>query len=193
VACSAIKKSVKGSSLDWSEIALEKNVGMLPKPDEYFKFTYVRNPFARLVSCYCDKIENQQVSQLVSRVNYGVEFLGTDEGFEKFVEKIVQIPEQWADNHFRNQYNIVYDDDGKCLVDYIGKIENLPDDYKFLEEDYGLEHLQYYNVKTKGDYRNYYSTRTAKMVFEYYKRDIETFKYEEEYKSLMDYLKNNGI
>lgn len=89
--------------------------------------------------------------------------------------------------HFKLMYSYIYDN-GKRLVDYIGKVEDLPDSYRKLQDKYNLSELTHENVSGKKDWKTYYTKETAKLVYEYYKKDIVTFGYEKQYEELLKYL-----
>lgn len=194
VACSSISISVK-EGIECKRIRREVVMGsQINEASDCYKFTYVRNPFARLVSFYCNKFENRNISRIYEGARYGFTYLKYDEGFETLVNKIVTIPYKWADRHFIPQSELVYDEDGKCVVDYIGKFENLPNDYKFFEDNYSLPALEYHNVQKKEkNWMDYYSVELVEKVYEYYKKDIELFGYESEYIDLLNYCKSKIV
>ena len=41
--------------------------------------------------------------------------------------------------------------------------------------------------------RDYYTPKTAKMIYQRYRKDFERFGYEDEYPKLLDYLASNNI
>lgn len=162
-------------------------IGKIPQNKTVFKFTYVRNPFERLVSCYVNKIEESIDGNYFAYNNYFMGILDKISGFEEFVKCITKIPERWADRHFKSMYTYIYDG-GKRLVDYIGKVEELPDSYRKLQDKYNLSELKYENVSGKKDWKTYYTKETAKLVYKYYEKDIVTFGYEKQYEELLKYL-----
>lgn len=187
-ACTSIINSLDGKEAKdryaylWTDEYIYKNNSM-------FKFTYVRNPFERLVSCYTDKIENKKENNSYKQINYCMGILNTIQNFEEFVKCIVKIPGRWADRHFKPQYCHIYEN-GKKLVDYIGKIEEITTTYEFIQKKYGLNDLRILNTSNKRNWMFYYTKETAKLVYEYYKDDILTFGYEDDYYQLLKYLNN---
>lgn len=160
----------------------------LPNDFSGFKFTFVRNPFARTVSCYRNKIEGREESKLRYFKVIGLE---KDYGFETYVKSISAIPDEWAERHFATQYFQVYKQ-GKCIVDYIGRFENLFEEYEVIRQKYGLEELEHKNASTRYDYRDYYTEELVELVYRRYKIDFEVFGYEDEYEKLMTYVKNKN-
>ena len=170
--------------------------------DKYFIFSFVRNPWDRMVSIYkwlsfsklCDFktfIMDRVWNELLDRKYY------------------------WM---IKPQYNFIFDKDGKQLVDFIGRYENLHDDFNEVCKNIGLsshelpvvnraavltktklslKRLRYlctkrkwnnlleelsYNCKNKysphyDDFREYYDKESMEFVKHFYRKDVETFGY----------------
>ncbi|MED4974760.1 hypothetical protein E5Z46_01980 [Geobacillus kaustophilus NBRC 102445] len=195
VACSSIKKTFTSKEVqdDYSIHILNWNrkARLSEKEKKYFKFTFVRNPFDRLVSCYSSKYhkDKEKGKDILDFDIYLLGILRKDKGFENFVKRVVKIPDFLADRHFQSQYNLIYDKRGKCLVDYVGKFENINEEFKEIQKKFQLAPLPHFNKSDKNDWRDYYTIETANLVYKKYRKDIETFGYEEEYKNLIKYLK----
>jgi hypothetical protein len=157
----------------------------LPEDFKGFKFTFVRNPFARTVSCYRNRVEGRDQSFFRYYKIIGLE---KDYGFESFVRAISEVPDEWSERHFASQYFQIYND-GDCLVDYIGRFERLSEEYDIISSKYGLLPLEHKNASTKYDYRDYYTEELANLVYNRYKVDFDTFGYDEEYTKLIDYIR----
>lgn len=202
VACSSIKAAMyPGNTKDDDSVhGIVRSSGMYkekltPEESEYFKFTYVRNPFERLVSCYESKYhadKKYSTHKILYFDFYLFGYLRKDRGFDNFVRRVVRIPNRFMDAHFRCQYDLIYDSKGRKLVDHIGQYENMAEDFKQIQEKYGLKELPRYNSSggEKRDWRSYYTLETAELVYEKYKKDFECFGYEDSYKDLMAYLKD---
>lgn len=156
-------------------------------PDDFngFKFTFVRNPFARTVSCYRNRVEGREIAFFRYYKLIGLE---KDYGFENYVKAIANVPDEWAERHFASQYFQAYEN-GKCIVDFVGRFENLNDDYEWIRKRYDLEPLEHRNASSKYDYRDFYTEELAELVYRRYKIDFETFGYKEEYVKLLDYIR----
>ncbi len=160
----------------------------------WFTFTFVRNPFARLVSCYeskyhTDKTRNSgAIRHGYLDFDYYLDgYIREDEGFATFVKKIMRIPYPMQDRHFCSQYHKFVGKDGQPLVSFIGKVEHLEADYEPIRRKYGFDPLKHYNKVDYGDWRDYYTTKLAKKVYHKYKKDVQYFGYEQEYRDLLDY------
>lgn len=193
-ACSSIISTFVDGEIENKSRYVRENYeisGNIAEHKKIYKFTYVRNPFERLVSCYVQKIENRREKNLYKEINYCMGILDNIKNFEEFVKQIVKIPESWADRHFKAQYSYVYNDD-IILVDYVGKVEELPYSYKKIQDKYGLTRLEHKNKSNKKRWESYYTKETAALVYEYYKKDILLFGYEFEYKKLIEYIDKKG-
>lgn len=149
----------------------------------YFKFSFVRNPWARIVSEY--RYRN---------------FLG-HKSFKDFV--LNKLPEPGWDDKYRHimpQTEMLYDGEGRLLVDFVGRFERLQNDFDHVCEHLGftestLPHVNSSDKKSRelrrkirnrlrhngeNNFRNYtefYDAETRKTVANMYRADIEAFGY----------------
>ncbi len=166
--------------------------------DDFYKFTFVRNPFERLVSCYESKYhkDKQMIGEVIEELEYNHYLFGLlrkDKGFTNFLCRIIFIPDPYKDHHFKPQYHIVYNKNGKCCVDYIGKYEEINKDYQKISQRFDLDNLSTYNKTERRSYMDYYNIITARLAYFIYKDDIQKFGYEKDYKKLICYIKNKTI
>lgn len=147
------------------------------KYKNYFKFAFVRNPYDRLVSCYEDKIMSDREKEDLIIKNG----LYKKMPFKEFVRAICSIPDIRADQHIKSQSFFITDQNENLLVDFIGKFENLENDYKKVCKIIGIKKLKKLPTKNKSkrkkDYREYYGEETKKLVYERYKKDFEILGY----------------
>jgi hypothetical protein len=145
--------------------------------EKAFKCCFVRNPWDRLVSLYSYYSKHDKVTS----------------DFEGFCLKLgkrrilglgLKIPRvgMYHTQDF-NQANCQLDwipkKDNHLLVDFVGRFENIADDFARLCELTGIEgELPALNRTDHAAYREYYTTKTADIVAQYYRRDIEAFGYE---------------
>jgi chondroitin 4-sulfotransferase 11 len=155
--------------------------------EDHFKFSFVRNPWDRVISCYSDKILHENVTnhqyingvfrRYVSKYK-DLFYMGMT--FEDFVRVISKIPDTQADRHFRSQRCFITDQDGNDLTDFVGRFENLRSDLAFVARRTGLGPFKLYheNKSTRpSDYRRMYTEGTKRLIAERYKDDIERFDY----------------
>ena len=97
---------------------------------ERFTFGFVRDPYARLVSCYRHKIARPyQQGKKVSPIFwvYGRKFsLGME--FPAFVRAVAATPDERAEKHFRSQTAFLFRE-GQPIVDFIGRLERFEEDW----------------------------------------------------------------
>lgn len=133
----------------------------------YFKFGFVRNPWDRVVSMY-ERREGLQI--------------GRNMTFEEFVDWV-----QFASSTcihpvpHRNQFDWFVDPHGNVLVDFIGRFENLEQDWARIAEKLGIDKPlphENRNPRRSRHYTEYYTARTRDLVAERFRVDIEFFGYD---------------
>lgn len=156
--------------------------GLQDRYAEHFKFAFVRNPFDRLVSCYRDKIDRETVPDYMLRSgrSIGEEFY-PGMPFPEFARIICRVPNRWADGHFRPQHMTVCDRGGNVAANFVGRFENLAEDFERVKEAIGAPELSLSerNRKADGDsaYRGHYDGPLRELVADRYRHDLKTFGY----------------
>ena len=136
------------------------------KYDKFYTFAFVRNPWDWEVSFY---------HYVLSRKNHAqherVKAMGS---FEKYLEwKVNNI-----DNDFVLQKDFVTDESGKVIVDFIGRYENLSEDFQTICDKLKLDtSLPHANKSQRKTYQKYYNPHTKKLLEECYQEDINFFDY----------------
>ena len=132
---------------------------------DYKHFTFVRNPFAKLVSHYS---YNRDTRPRMF-ANYS---------FEEFVRAVCNVPNYMRERHVRTQHSLLH----FPMLDFIGRLENFSDDmrkiidrYQLPPESYDL--LPHLKKSDYGDYREHYNEATRKLVEKHYRKDLDTFGY----------------
>ncbi len=159
--------------------------------DDYYKFSFVRNPWSRLVSLY--------------------KFLGyeTKLDFRPFLLGMFKSYIFERDNWFVGpQSDFVYSSEGELLVDYLGRFEDLQNSFDFVcrqigisvkrlphvnksesngsNPDFADEQKDTYPDKVAGkdkptehqNYQEYYDQETIDCVAQLYRKDIMLFGYD---------------
>ncbi len=153
-----------------------------------YAFSFVRNPWDRLVSCYRDKIRGEVDGFTSSTVRPGVAdcLAGFDAFFPnmtfgKFVKAVASIPDTEADEHFRSQSTFIVTDQGDIGVDFVGRFENLQSDFEQVCRRIGLPsrislpRLQ--AARRTASYLDYFTRETRQIVAERFRDDIDRFSY----------------
>lgn len=192
VACTSIKSTLKKEVMslgdeDLSQRILFEGVDV----DDYFIFSFVRNPFERLVSCYKHKI----VSSKSDLGSYFLGYLSRSTSFANFVSRLRWLPKSLHNSHFASQYHSIYKRKfgGQRVTarqpDFIGHFERLEQDWEIIRQKYPLPALPHRNATPVDDWRDYYDLKTVDLVYKLYQKDIHAFGYEEEYRKLRDYCR----
>ena len=142
----------------------------------YFKFTFVRNPWDRLVSAYeflrvgvgdeeYDKALSNQITGFGS--------------FERFLGWIKET-EGCAGIHFYPQHKYVNSEDSTNAMDFVGYFETLGRDVSLVANRLGLSvNLPHINATpSRTAYQDYYTPRSIDLVGEVYQEEIELFGYD---------------
>lgn len=142
----------------------------------YYKFTFVRNPYDRLVSTYffLKKGGLTEKDRIWSDAN-----LGAYSNFESFVKGWLQEENIHNSLHFQHQYSFLEDENGEIKLDFIGQFENIETDFLTISTKLGIDRkLKKSNASVRNeDYRSYYNEETRKIVSEVYEKDIRLFNY----------------
>ena len=80
---------------------------------------------------------------------------------------------------YRNQIDYLTDASGTLLVDFIGRFETLPQDFKIISEKiaFAPTPLPHVNKSVRKQYTDYYTSEMAETVRRRFQRDIEHFGY----------------
>ncbi len=153
--------------------------------ETFFKFTFVRNPWDRLVSAYFF-LKQGGIGHADRR--WAAQHLTPYQSFDAFVRVWVDRENVRSWVHFRPQHlYLCLPGERAPAVDFIGFYENLADDYETIRSRLaiGLPLKQSNVTHSKGrDYRAYYTKETKDIVADAYREDIELFGYDFENTSL---------
>ena len=157
----------------WMQHATIQQVNDLYMGDlsEYFKFGFVRNPWDRAVS---DWMLFQTKTYRTSEpfVNY-LNVMGV------FKRMLKPVESDYRADHILPQCDFLFDSENRP-VDFIGRFENLQEDFNTVCDKIGIPRQQLpHKHKTKHKhYTEYYDDETREIVAEKYAKDIEYFGYE---------------
>jgi hypothetical protein len=132
--------------------------------EAYFKFAFVRNPFDRFVS-YCA-------------------FISRDSGhFERaplaFMKHVIKEMRPLDHILFRPQSEFLVDTDGRLLLDFVGRTEQMQASYDTICTTIGVPTtmLERVNASSHRPYGSYYDDELIELVTRQYQTDLTLFNY----------------
>ena len=144
--------------------------------ENYFKFTFVRNSWDRFLSLYKYRVKTNQ-TKLRRRP---VSFKEWAKNIYDKNPKHYNIPNELQLLMLSEQLDWITDTTGKVNMDFIGRFENLQEDFNTVCDKIGIpkQKLPHINKTEHKHYTEYYDDETREIVTEKYAKDIEYFGYE---------------
>jgi chondroitin 4-sulfotransferase 11 len=146
-------------------------------PETWFCFCFSRNPWDRVVSAYFFLKNHGHPEHPQDADDFNLYF----GAFDTFRDTLLGWDDKFYEQiHFRPQYQWICDGDGKLIPDFIGKVENLQEDFNTVCDKIGIprQQLPHANKTKHKHYTEYYDDETKQIVAEKYAKDIEYFGYE---------------
>ena len=137
---------------------------------EYFKFAFVRNPWDRLVSCWQNKVVDENFFRFKETTRQRLM------KFDNFVEYVGALDIENCDHHLRLQSRLI----DLNHLDFLGRFEKFEKDYSYVCQVLDIPDLngQQRNKSARSnDLNEYYSAGLRDAVFKIYERDIRLFNY----------------
>ena len=135
-----------------------------------FTFSIVRNPWDKVVSHYHYRVKTNQS--------------GLGDGALSFRDWVVlcyreQDPRYYDQPRmFMAQRKWLVDEQDNMLVEYVGRFENLQQDFAVICERLSLQaELGHAKPSSRGSYRDYYDDETRELIASAFAEDLETFGY----------------
>jgi chondroitin 4-sulfotransferase 11 len=179
-------KTIEGTKFEYNQHSFINVVDF--DMSDLFKFCFVRNPFERLVSWFNMLDHNRKFQKKDKFLKYITDNSTT---FSEFLNLTEIILDDYDNYSYRgnidypksikfNQLDYITDSNGHIAVDFIGRLENINDDFNFILDKIGqpLHTLEKRNSFNRDHYRSYYTDEDIEKVYKMCKRDIEYFKYE---------------
>ena len=185
-ASTALARVVHQDDPDGAALDARRQDQLRPDQRALFKFTFVRDPFARLASFYMDKVAGDRPDPGLKRYLWGA--LRVDSGFDALARAVCQIPDALADRHFLSQHEIVCPL-GEPRVDFVGRFERLAEQFEPIRQRYGLPALRRENASPSYDYRDLYTEDLVERVAARYAGDIERFGYQDAHRELLRHVR----
>lgn len=144
--------------------------------EQYFKFTFVRNPWDRAVSAYTylrnggspASVEDSQWADFVSGFS----------SFDAFICEWLSAENAMRNALFTPQVVFLKDIFGCIDMDFVGRFENLQADFDRVAEQLGIDaRLPHLNRSRSEDFRSFYTPASRDRVADVYAEDINAFGY----------------
>jgi len=150
-------------------------------PPHVLSFTFVRNPWSRVFSCWYDKVHR---GDRIATLKITSRFPGLKPfmSFESFVDWLGSEAGQdhYADRHWLSQSRFLLNSKDEICCSYLGKLERFDEDIQEISRRSSVE-IPMIERKNFGKhtfkYDNMYNDRMKKIVGKRYEKDIDLFKY----------------
>ncbi len=136
--------------------------------DSYFKFGFVRNPWDRIISQFFYQKRRRDLN----------EFLNIDREID-FKDFLYAIKDGEMHVHWDEQWKFLMDEEGNQMVDFIGRFENLQEDFDKVCDNINAAKIElpHENFTVHEPYQYYYDDESRELVAEMYDKDIKLFNY----------------
>jgi len=144
----------------------------------HYLFTFVRNPYRRVLSAYLDKVARGK--KAAKNLKYGC----TGNGQLKFHEFLDQLkgPTLFNGPHWCPQVALLPQNRGK--LDFIGRLERIDTDLEHLVQKIfnrplseGVQSWDIHRTRSEEDFAHYYDTTAIETVYNLYREDFLAFGY----------------
>lgn len=146
---------------------------MLPREfyDSLFKFAFVRNPWDLQVSSFHHiRRERRQLLNGIDDFNAFLKYkLDPNRAYQYHIDTSIEL-----------QSDYVVDLHGNVILDFIGRYEQLQEDFDHICRTIGFGPIalpEKRRARDRADYRHYFTDETAELIARRFQRDIDLFQY----------------
>lgn len=126
--------------------------------DDTYTFSTIRNPWDRMVSTYHFKLKRRDKKV-------------TNRSFEEWIIDVLQNQDTTTQCDYLAE-------DGKIIVDFVARFENLNSDFKKICQEIGANKTLLHENKTEHErYANYYTDTSKNVVANIFKDEVDMFGY----------------
>ena len=167
---SSVEKALHAPLIHETALTFRDRIGK-KRWNERFSFAIVRNPWDRAVSHF-------HYRKMTNQTGLGIASIA----FKDWLKRVYldRSPEYMNEEKmFLTQSEWVCDEQGRIMVDYIGRFENLQQSWDDICDALHREKSQLPHVKksSRGDYRDYYDDESREIIADFFRPDIELFDY----------------
>ena len=132
----------------------------------YFKFSFVRNPWDRAISVYLHNRKNSKLKNVWPKS-------------KKMFRIALKAKYNLLGSNSVQQIDYVTDDRNKVILDFVGKFENLSEDFKFVTKSIGISCKinRVYDSTGKKNHVEWYDESSKNVIRREKKDDINKFNY----------------
>ena len=161
--------------------------------NSYFKFAFIRDPYERIISIFSFKRKKQITILKEKNKDNTIKEIYNQNPFTKtYYHGKIQSFFKKTQSHW------IFDDNNNLMIDFIGSMNNLHNDLKFIFKKVGLpEYIEKPSINKSiqiDNYYKYYNNTLISLIHNDFSIDIKNFK---EYNFLSntskDFIKNNKI
>ena len=155
----------------------------LGRPD-IFRFTFVRNPYTRILSCYLDKILRNRPPKRIILSCLGLDPADREQpiSFDQYVgvicdQEIIDMNTHWRIQYYQTCQELI-------SYDYIGKVESFEDDFRAVlarllgGEGHTIRMGTWHSTGAASRLENYYTAELARKILLKYEKDFQKFGYD---------------
>lgn len=143
--------------------------------EKFFKFTFIRNPWDRMVSWYFHHHGDPYEPK-------------NKQGFDHWVRK--GLPNHWENKTVDGEKWSTQDplsilgfllNKENISLNYVGRLETINEDMEYICEKNNIEYSQpikKINSSNRGNYKEYYNSETIKIIEKRFEQDLNLFPYD---------------
>lgn len=141
------------------------------KLNDYFSFSFVRNPWSKLISRYLYLIKRKVIDE---------KYKAGPVSFNNWIKN------EWIFDHEKhihdNPMTWICHPDGQIAIDFVGRYETLQQDFRYICYKINAINLELYHCNKAQidvcDYRSWYTQETKNIVKDICELEIKTFNYD---------------